>query len=358
VIETEGLEKEYEGKEILRDISLDVNDGELFGIIGPSGSGKSTLLRLLDLLEFPTRGHLSIFGEDALVPESRFDIRRRMSMLTQKPVIFNRSVYDNIAIGMKYRKVGSGEIREKVPEVLDEIGLPGYARRSALTLSGGEAQRIALARAIVTDPEILYLDEPTANLDPTSAEHIEEIILRMNRNRGITTIISTHDMLQGQRLSERIGVIMDGTFPQVGTTLEIFRRPATKDIASFVKVDNIFSGRVLSNRNGEAEIDISGITLHAVTPLFPERKVTLLFRAEDVTIHLGPLSKTSARNTFSGRVRRILPSGPFVKVIIDCGLDITALITVSSAEDLELAAGKECWCSLKATAIHVIPQSP
>ena len=267
MIEAESLAKRYGEKEILREITFSIPDGEIFGLIGPSGSGKSTLLRLLNLIEMPTEGTLSVFGEDALSPDSRFHLRRRMAMLSQKPIIFNRTVYENIAIGMKYRNEGEATIERRVKEALREIDLTDYSRRSARTLSGGEAQRVALARAIVTDPGILFLDEPTANLDPPSAEKIEEIITRLNHETGMTIFVSTHDMLQGQRLSGRIGVMMEGRIPQIGTTVEIFHRQATKNIARFVQVDNIFPGTVTASQSGEASIDVSGTIFRAISPV-------------------------------------------------------------------------------------------
>jgi tungstate transport system ATP-binding protein len=259
-------------------------------------------------------------------------------------------------MGMKYRKESQATINERVREALRAIGLEGYARRPAKTLSGGEAQRVALARAIVTDPAVLFLDEPTANLDPHSVEKIEETILHLNQDAGTTVIVSTHDMLQGQRLAGRIGVIMDGALPQIGTTMEIFHRPATRKLAHFVQVDNIFDGTIAASQGGEASIDVSGKTFCAVTPREPGNKVSILFRAEDVTIGLDGGGKTSARNVYPGRVRRMTPSGPFMHVIIDCGIDITALVTIRSAEDLGLSPEKEVWISVKATAIHVLPR--
>jgi tungstate transport system ATP-binding protein len=356
VIEAGNLGKSYGDREILREISFSIRDGEVFGLIGPSGSGKSTLLRLLDLIEMPTSGALSILGEDALSREARFTLRRRMAMLSQRPVIFNRTVSENIALGMRYRNAGRAAVDERVRDALRTVGLAGYSRRSARTLSGGEAQRVALARAMVTDPEILFLDEPTANLDPRSVEKIEETILALNRDSGTTIILSTHDMLQGQRLSGRMGVLMEGRLPQIGTTLDIFHRPATKNIARFVRVENILDGAVTANLGGEAAVEVSGRTFSAITPLKPGKKVSILFRAEDVTIGLDGSSRTSARNVYPGRIKRLIPSGPFMQVIIDCGIDITALVTARSAEDLGLSAGKDAWISVKATAIHVLPR--
>ncbi len=357
MIETESVSKSYGEKAILDGISFSVKSGEIFGLIGPSGSGKSTLLRILDLIEYPTKGKLSILGEDALDSRLRFKIRRRMAMLHQKPIIFNTSVFDNIALGMKYRGAHKREIEEQVNDALEKIGLKDLGRRSARTLSGGEAQRVALARAIVTDPEVLFLDEPTANLDPASVEKIEEIIIRLNRETGLTTVISTHDMLQGQRLTSRMGVMMDGKLPQIGTTRDIFHRPATREIARFVRVENIYSGTVVANQNGEAVVDVGGRTISAVTQVPAGNRVNILFRAEDVTLAGEGAGKTSARNVFSGEIRRTIPSGPFVEVIVDCGIEVTALVTLSAADDLQLLPGKKILASIKATTIHVIPET-
>jgi tungstate transport system ATP-binding protein len=357
VIKAESLSKQYGSKDILNDVSFSITKGEIFGLIGPSGSGKSTLIRLLDLLEMPSRGTLFIFGKDALVSRSRFDLRNRMALLNQKPVIFGLSVYDNVAIGMRFRRKSRQEINDAVHNALDMIGLAGYGDRMARTLSGGEAQRVALARSIVTKPEIIFLDEPTANLDPHSTKKIEELVLEINNDYKTTILLSTHDMLQGQKLASRIGVILDGKIPQIGTTNEIFHKPMTASIARFVGVENIFPGTTTGNRNGEVTIEIQGIMIQAVSDFLEGSKVSVLFRAEDVTIHLEEISKTSARNIFGGKIKSLVPSGPFVKVVIECGQDINALVTISSAEELGLSFGKQVWISIKATAVHVISDS-
>ncbi len=357
MIRAEALSKQYGKKKVLSGIDLEVKEGEFFGLIGPSGAGKSTLLRILDLIEPPSGGRLQLFGDDVYQRGTVFEVRRRMAMLFQKPIIFNASVYENIAIGLKLRRRNGAEMERRIHEALRAIGLPGYAARSALTLSGGEAQRVALARALVTDPEILFLDEPTANLDPPSVEKIEELVQRLNRESGTTVVLSTHDMLQGQRLAERIGVVMQGTLPQVGTTLEIFHRPQATSIARFVGMENVLSGTVVSSRNAEVDVDVGGTIIQGVSTIPTGQRVSVLFRAEDVTIDLAERGKTSARNLYRGTVMRTVPSGPFVHAVVDCGVPITALVTIRSAEDLDLRPGREVYASFKASAVHVISES-
>ena len=167
LIETVDLCRKYGERDILKKTSIRVDQGEVFALIGPTGAGKTTLLRLIDLLEAPTSGRIYFDGID--VTESRglrFEVRRRMAFVLQKPVVFNMSVYDNIAYGLKWRGKKRGYIAEKVHSILEMVDLTPYKNRNARTLSGGEAQRVAIARAIAIEPEVLLLDEPTANLDP------------------------------------------------------------------------------------------------------------------------------------------------------------------------------------------------
>ncbi len=358
MIRTENLGKRYGDKEIVSGITLDVKEGEMFGLIGPSGAGKSTLLRLLDLLEEPTGGSLTLLGEPVtLHPSDRLKLRLRMAMLLQKPVVFNTTVEGNIALGLKFRKAAKEEIARKVKEALDAIGLAGYGNRKAITLSGGEAQRVALARAMVTEPEILYLDEPTANLDPPSTEKIEQLVVQMNRELGTTVLLSTHDMLQGQRLASRIGVIMKGKLLQTGAPRKIFHRPENTQIAQFVGMENIIEGEIIASERDEITIDAGGVRIQALSSQPVGTPVNVLFRGEDVTIDLSPRTRTSARNLLQGKIVKLTPVGPFEHVEVDCGIPITALVTIRSAEDLNLEPGKTIWISLKATAVHVLARN-
>jgi tungstate transport system ATP-binding protein len=166
LVEIRGLSKSFGRSEVLKDINLDVQENEVLALIGPTGSGKTTLLRLIDLLDQPTSGHLFFEGVDIchLSSQNKLAMRRKMAMVFQKPVMFKTNVYDNACYGLKVR--GEGKARDEVLRVLKEVDLLGYESRDANTLSGGEMQRIALARAMVIKPQLLLLDEPTANLDP------------------------------------------------------------------------------------------------------------------------------------------------------------------------------------------------
>jgi tungstate transport system ATP-binding protein len=280
-----------------------------------------------------------------------------MGMVFQKPSVLNTTVAENVAFGLKFRGVPPHEIGELVPAALDLVGLPHFADRRAVTLSGGEMQRVAIARAMVTKPEVLILDEPTANLDPVSSEMIENLVVRINKAFGTTIILSTHDMIQGQRLADRMAVIMGGKIAQVGSIDEIFYKPGGREIARFVGIDTALKGVVRSNDAGHALLDVNGTSFEAITGEPPGRHVALYIRPEEVTITLPAdrQQKTSARNQLAGTISRMVPYGPFIRVTADCGVPVTALITRRSAEDLGLATGTRITAEVKASAIHVLP---
>lgn len=359
MIRIEHLTRSFGTKDALKDITLEIRRGEIFTLIGPSGSGKSTLIRLIDLLDSPSSGKLLFDGADTAGPEKdRLAIRRRMSMVFQKPAVLNTSVAENVAFGLKFRGVTAKEAEEKVRFALNLVGLADLYERKAVTLSGGEMQRVALARAMVTEPEVLLLDEPTANLDPVSAEMIEDLILRINKRFGTTIVLSTHDMLQGQRLADRIGVIMDGSLVQVGNATEIFYQPKGQKIARFVGIDAVTGGRVIENTAGHALIRVGETCFEALTPIPQGKEVSLCIRPEDVSLTPSDSlsQKTSMRNRLVGRITKIVPSGPFVRVTVDCGFPLIALITRRSCTDLGLSPGAMVVAGVKATAIHVLPE--
>lgn len=361
MIEVAGLTHSYGGKEILKGLSLSVARGEVFALIGPTGAGKTTLLRIIDLLETPSSGEIYFDGK--CIPRSgkqRLEIRRRMSFIHQKPQVFNSSVYDNVACGLRWRGEERDRIAEKVHSILETVGLRAYDSRDARTLSGGEAQRVALARALVLEPEVLLLDEPTANLDPVSTAKIEQLLGHVTRLRNTTMIMATHDMSQGQQLADRIGVLIDGRLVQTGNAADIFRSPRNEEVAHFVGMENIMQGIVVANSEGIATVNMGstpdGIRIQAVSNYAAQKEVYACIRPEDIT--LAPMTyRSSARNSLPGRVARLTSNGPLSRVEIDCGFRLMALVTRVSAEELNLQEGSEVYADFKATAVHVMERN-
>jgi len=354
LIETVDLCQSYGERDILKSINLEVEQGEVFALIGPTGAGKTTLLRLIDLIDMPTWGRIYFDGVDTTTPARvRLEIRRRMSFVLQKPIVFNMSVYDNIACGLKWRGVGKGKIREKVSGILELVGLSTGRNRNARTLSGGEVQRVAIARAIAIEPEVLLLDEPTANLDPVSASKIEELITSIIHRYDTTIIMATHDMSQGQRLADRIGVLVDGEIIQTGSSKDVFTSPRNREVADFVGVENIMDGVIVSNDDKVVTIDIGGRVIEAISDYAVGEEVSACIRPEDITLALSKTS-SSARNSFVGEVTRAVSMGPLTRVEIDCGFPLVCLVTKRSAGELDLRKGKQVYATFKATGVHVI----
>jgi tungstate transport system ATP-binding protein len=357
MIRVTGLSRRAGGKTILDSVNLEIHRGEVFTVIGPSGSGKTTLLRLIDLLDLPTTGTIIFDGTDTTASNAvRLSVRRRMGMVFQKPAVLNTTVAENVALGLKFRGVEKSQVDKRVQSALDLVGLPYFSKRRATTLSGGEMQRVSIARAMVTGPDVLLLDEPTANLDPVSSEIIENLILRINKELHTTIILSTHDMIQGQRLADRIGVIMDGRIVQVGTTKDIFYQPDGKDIARFVGIDTILKGVVKTNNGGHAEIEIGSALFEAITSIQPGQRVALYIRPEEVTLMLpeSGSKKTSARNQLTGTITKMVPLGPSIRVTVDCGTLLISLITRRSCNDLGFTVGAVVTAGVKASAIHIM----
>jgi len=356
VIEFQQVIMNFGDKEVLKDVSFTAKQGEIFTLIGPSGSGKTTILRLIDLLERPTSGRILFEGTDvsAAGKKDRVTLRRRMSMVFQKPASLRGNVHQNIAMGLHFRNTPAGDIEQRVPEALKLVGLEGYEGRKAESLSGGEMQRVALARAIATKPEVLLLDEPTANLDPVSTERIENLILSMKRLFNITVILSTHDMIQGQRLADRIAVVIEGRIEQIGTSKEIFYHPLNRSVAHLAGVENILEGRISSNLEGLATVMVDSTPIVVITPLPPGTPVTLFMRPEDITFHADDGKRISARNQIQGRITKVIPLGPMVRLRVDAGIPLVVVITLRSYEELGLSEGAEIGLAFKASAIHVV----
>ncbi len=354
LIETVDLCQKFGEQDILKNINLKVEQGEVFALIGPTGAGKTTLLRLIDLIDTPTAGKIYFDGTDASAPPGvRLAMRRRMAFVLQKPIVFNTSVYDNVAYGLKWRGLGKSDIREKASNILEMVGLSEYKNRNARTLSGGEVQRVAIARALATEPAVLLLDEPTANLDPPSAARVEELITGIIQRHTATIIMATHDMAQGQRLADRIGVLVNGEIVQTGSASDVFASPRNRDVADFVGVENIIDGQIVSSENKVVTIDIGDNVIEAISDYTTGKEVSACIRPEDVTLALSKLS-TSARNSFTGEITRVVSIGPLARVEINCGFPLVALITRRSAEEMGLEKGRQIYANFKATTVHVI----
>ena len=234
-----GVVKVYQDRRVLDIESLDIYRGEILVLVGPSGAGKSTLLRLLNFVELPTAGCISFLDyewrEGRAVP---LPLRRRVTTVFQQPVLLDRSVEANVHYGLRLR--GQLDGKKHVQDVLSRVGLGELATRRARTLSGGELQRVSLARAMVLQPDVLLLDEPTANLDPYNVGLIEEIVQAINREHGTTIVLVTHNIFQARRLAHRVGLLLDGHLIETDERERFFEQPRDARTAAFVRGEMVY----------------------------------------------------------------------------------------------------------------------
>ena len=235
----DNLVKRYGDREACHIDRLEIDRGEILGIIGPSGSGKSTLLRILNLLEPFTSGSLVFSGVQITTPSSAsLSMQRRMTMVFQNPLLLNTSVLNNVAYGLKLR--GDSDAGQRAQDLLDQLGLADLAKEHPTTISYGEAQRVALARALVIRPEVLLLDEPTANLDPYNVDLIEKLVAQANADMGTTIVLVTHNVFQARRLAHRAALLLDGRVVEVGATEEFFSAPSDPRTKAFIKGEMVY----------------------------------------------------------------------------------------------------------------------
>jgi len=351
-VEAQNLGKEYSGKRVLFDVSFRAESGEIFALIGPNGAGKTTLLRILDLLDEPSSG--TVWFQGVQVDYSAGDrqvLRRRIGMVFQQTVLFNTSVFKNVAYALKIRNENENSIEKKVKEALRIVQLDGFGSRSALKLSGGEAQRVALAQALVTEPELLLLDEPTANLDPRNVSIVEEVLAWVNRERKTTIIMATHNMFQAETLANRAALLMEGRIEKIGTMQDIFTLPS-KTLTKFARLENVFSGVSRISEDGTSIVEVGdGIRIEAA--LQRHGNVSVHVRPEDIILSTQPIV-SSARNTFEGRISEISDLGAIVRLRVEAGKDFTVQITKRSFNEMRLNLGSSVFLAFKASAVQLI----
>jgi tungstate transport system ATP-binding protein len=236
VYRLENVRHGYGDRTVIDIDRLDVARGETLAIIGPSGSGKSTLLRLLQFLERPAAGRL-LFRGQPLNGGPPLDVRRRVTTVFQRPVVLDRSVRGNLVYGLHVR--GRRAEPERIEHLLAALGLAALAHAPARTLSGGEIQRLALGRALAFDPEVLLLDEPTANLDPRNVRLVEELIHERQSN-GVTIVLATHQIFQARRLASRTALLLDGRIVEAAPTASLLDHPADPRTHAFLTGDMIY----------------------------------------------------------------------------------------------------------------------
>jgi len=340
-------------REVLRVEALDVRAGEVLAVLGPNGAGKSTLLQLLALLAKPSEG--TVLFDGSPVAGRELALRRRMAVVLQDPLLLNKSLADNVGLGLALRNVPRRERKERVARALARFGIDALAARRARSLSGGEAQRASLARAFALEPEVLLLDEPFGALDQPTREALLAELASALGETGVTTVFVTHERAEAARLADRLAVVFEGRLRQVGPTQEVFAQPVDEAVAAYVGVETLAPARLVEAREGLATFAVGGAAVEAAVDGFVGREALVCLRPEDIVLSpAGAWPLDSARNHLRGIVRAVTPAGAEVRVEVDCGFPLVARITRRSLEELELETGSEVIASFKATAVHLV----
>ena len=305
ILEVRSLSKRFGDFTAVDGLTFSVDEGDFFSILGPSGCGKTTMLRMIAGFSEPSEGSILIRGEDmvGLPPE-----KRPVNMVFQNLALFPMmNVFENVAFGLRRRKVPNEEIRRRVEEMLERVGLQGYGKKRVTQLSGGQRQRVAIARSLVLEPSILLLDEPLGALDRKLREHMKIELKLLQREIGTTFIYITHDQSEAMVMSNKVAVMNRGHFEQLGTPRELYRHPRTAFVAGFVGESNRFELR--SSGHGTLST-VSGWMLHKSDA--KEGMHLLFIRPESIL--LAPDEKLQGINRFEIRVETILFDGANTKI--------------------------------------------
>lgn len=358
LLSVEDLRKNYGERSVLRVDSFQLEEGKVTALVGPNGSGKSTFLRLINLLEKPTGGEIIFWDGSRLSSLGRRERRRlsrEMAMIFQDPLPFRRTVRENLAYGLKVRRLGRAERAARVEEMLLRLGLREYADRSAHTLSGGEAQKMALGRAMILRPRLLLLDEPLTNLDLPSRRELLRLISELVRDDGVSVLYVSHDYHEVLEIADILAVLVEGELLQVGEPGEVFARPRTEKVASFLGSENLLEGVIERRMEEMGFIRIGKAVLAAVCDLPAGSRVKVLVHPEEVVLVPPGDEAGSARNRLAARVMEVRDTGSLVRVAMDCGFPLVAHVTRASREMMGIRPGSEFTAVMKATSLHVMP---
>lgn len=318
-VELRKVFKVFNGETAVRGVDLDIQRGEFFSILGPSGCGKTTTLRLIAGFDMPSAGDVLIQGQSMNnVPP----YRRPVNTVFQSYALFSHlSVAENIAFGLRIKKLPGGEVEQRVKEALKLVKMDSYASRFPAQLSGGQQQRVALARALVNRPTVVLLDEPLGALDLKLRKEMQVELSNLHQDLGLTFVMVTHDQEEALSLSDRIAVMRSGKVEQIGTPTEIYERPRTPFVADFIGDINLFQGRVEAVNNSSLHI-VTGNSLkmvaaspHCVEVAGIRQEVVVCVRPEK--INLSASIPTQESNCFEGRLKHVMYMGTHIHCVVE-----------------------------------------
>ena len=340
IIELKGIKKSFEDNFVaVEDFNLEIKKGEFVTFLGPSGCGKTTTLRMIAGFEIPTEGEILLNGKDiSTLPPNK----RPINTVFQRYALFpHLNIFDNIAFGLKLqKKYSKKEIEEKVRHALDVVDLAGFEKRNISTLSGGQQQRIAIARAIVNEPEILLLDEPLGALDLKMRKEMQLELKAMHKELGITFIYVTHDQEEALTMSDKVVVMSDGMIQQVGTPEEIYNEPKNVFVADFIGESNIFNGKMTDR----LKVKFCDAEFECMDDIPVGSKVDVVIRPEDI------IMTDSNKGMIKGLVTSVIFKGMHYEIIVESGVNEIVIQSTKSAN-----VGDTIGMMVEPDGIHIIP---
>jgi len=355
-IEMLNLTKRFGEVMALNQIDITVEDGELVALLGPSGCGKTTTLRCIAGFEVPDEGEILADGKlmNFLPPE-----KRDVGMVFQNYALFpHMTVFDNVAYGVRMRKIPKNEVSKRVSKIMDVVGLKGYDARYPRELSGGQQQRVAIARALVINPHLLLLDEPLANLDAKLREEMRFYLKTLQRNVGITLIYVTHDQAEALVLADRIIVMFNGVIHQDGTPTEIYKKPQTWEVANFIGLINFLEGELTTRNDTLAQVKTpcGMITCKdfRVNSLGKATAVNVGIRPESITLERAQIASGLA-NTLAGKIEDKVYMGNIIQYRV--GLDADCHFRVQANPVVDFSIGEDCQVVFSSDDAWIVPDA-
>lgn len=346
MIETESLNYRA-GKFFMHDISFRVDKGETLVVLGPTGAGKTVLLELIAGFRHPSSGSVKMDGRDLSVEPPE---KRGLGFVYQDYLLFpHMSVRENISYGLRAKGVGKAEVKRRVDAIAERLGITHLLDRRTRNLSGGEQQRIALARALILEPKALLLDEPFSSVDPNTKDLLMRELLRELGIRNLPVIYVTHDQVEATQVADKVAVINEGRIVQVDLPEKVFSAPKSEFVAKFVGTRNIFKGTA-SRIDGSTVVTIGPVEVRSSVSI--EGKVHVTIRPEDIIISKDKI-ESSARNNLKGRVTSVVEKGGIIFVTADCGIDLTTAITRESLSQMRITTGDDVYFVFKAASVNL-----
>jgi molybdate/tungstate transport system ATP-binding protein len=349
-LKVEGVSKHL-GQFALKDINLQIAEGDYFVLLGPTGSGKTVLLELIMGFIHPDKGRIVLNNQDITALPTE---RRGLGYVPQNCLLFpHMTVFENIEFGLKMRRNTLSARKDAVLNALKLVGLEGIAKRTPEMLSGGERQKIVLARVLVTDPKVVLLDEPLASIDAETSRILREELKRINQELGVAVLHVTHDQIEAFSLARKVAIMKNGQIVEQGPPIEVLLNPVDESVARFLGYENVFRVRLLKNKEKTSEVSAGDVTIRLPAPL-QGSEATIAIRPEEIVITDNSLPAGEDWNVLEGIIKRYTDLGPIVEVTVDAGLLVKVFIHKRSFLESNLSEGKHVHLGFRTDSAKIV----